>query len=92
MLVRKKEPIGDALQWTGANTSEVVEFLQGGWKEDGIWLRQLWKGDGIDPDWELVLFEELSARPTDWIIKSEKSNYGLFVVSAERFAEEYEVI
>lgn len=88
-LCRKRKTF-EAIQWDGSNTSAVVDLLQGGWKEDGIWLRQLWRRPDQDPDWRLVLFEGLEAKIGDWIMKVPGSNFGPYVVAADKFEAEYE--
>ena len=45
IVVRKKTPAVEAMQWTGNNTAEVIEWAQGGWAEKGIWIKQQWFPD-----------------------------------------------
>ncbi len=89
MKVRRNTPICEAIQWDGQNTTEVVNMLQGAWKDDGIWLRQLWR-EGSEPVWRLVIDEDVrEADKGDWIVKSPT---GVNVISDEAFSAEYRAV
>jgi hypothetical protein len=88
MQFRRKQLI-DAIQWTGKNTAEVMSFLGAEWGDArGIWLKQIWNGDGFDPDWALVLGDEGSLNYNDWVVRS--GSGAIFIDTAAEFAEKYE--
>lgn len=66
-FVRKDSRV-EAMQWNGNNTNEIVIWLQGGWQNGGIWLKQkvegpLEFGRAIDPacaTWSLIIPRRLS--------------------------------
>jgi len=56
ITVRRRSPAYEAMQWDGTNTDEVVKWFQGGWKDDGIWLKQTFQSDApVNPVWYMVV-------------------------------------
>lgn len=84
MKYRKKPIVIDAMQWTGSNATEVVEWAQGGWRAKtpfdstlgGIWIRQkVLRESPLECLWFLViptLEGDHEASPGDWIIRGVK--------------------
>jgi hypothetical protein len=91
---RRKTSAVEAMQWTGENTDEVVRWVQGEWKTGGIWLKQRWMGQGIDPIWSLMVptqyAEEIEMSPGDWLVKPDDNLPS--VIKEADFAVRYEPI
>jgi hypothetical protein len=90
MKIRSKRDAGEAIQWTGKNTSDVMAFVGDEWSDgQGTWLKQKWNGDGFEPDYFLVIHhDEVILAEGDWLIKSLGGD--LRAVQEKDFAEAYE--
>ncbi len=73
MRYRKKPIVIEAMQFTGSNSDAIVQWAQGGWKDDGIWTKQkLIDSDSMKALYFLViqtLEGDMEAAAGDWIIR-----------------------
>lgn len=92
---RKKTPAFEAMQWDGGDANPIVTWAQGGWKIDGIYIKQKFAAsEPLQPLFFLAVpafGAEQDAAPGDWILKGEKDGQ-LSVLSAEEFAASFEEV
>ncbi len=65
--VRRITDAREAIQWDGKNTDEVVEWLQGGWKDDGAWLKQTFENGELV--WYLVTPNDNVVPVGGWLVR-----------------------
>jgi len=86
---REKAASVEAMQWTGENSGEVVEWAVGGWQPKAIWIRQAYAGPD-EIECSLVLpGNQGEANVGDWIIKDGDT---LSVCGPTDFAELFEPV
>ena len=76
---RKKPVVIEAIQWTGANHAEVIDFMSGDsldFRDEGLFIHTR-EGD-------------MYAAPGDWIIKGVKGEF--YPCKPEIFAQTYEPV
>jgi hypothetical protein len=86
-VYRQKVVDVEAIQWTGENELELIQFTNNQFE----WLDPDDRTD--DPDQDAAVFESLHSRwvgvyPTDWILKD--SSGSLSKISNEKFEQTYE--
>jgi hypothetical protein len=87
--VCKRPETLEAMQWTGANSNEVVQWLQGGWHSGGAWIKQEFPS-GAGVRWSLVVPSAgRDAEPGDWLVRSFR---GVEVMKPEQFEGQYQTI
>lgn len=69
-VVRRRLPYVEAMQWTGENTEALIQWAQGGWKPQGIWVKQTFPDGATEPAWFLVLPVDLEIPVGGWVVKS----------------------
>ena len=90
MKIRSKRDAGEAIQWTGKNTAEVMQFVGDKWADgQGTWLKQKWNGEGFAPEYFLVIHhDEVTLAEGYWLTRS--TGGVLRSISPEDFAGAYE--
>lgn len=91
MKIRSKRDAGEAIRWTGDNTSDVMAFIGDNWNDDqGTWLKQKWNGEDFAPDFFLVIHhDEVTLGKNDWLVRS--TGGVLRAVASTDFDEAYEI-
>lgn len=87
-MVRKKQVLYAAMQYTGPITADMVEFYTGAKKVlNTVTLAGVWK---LQIEIDSVTGEVGKASVNDWIIKD--SNNAFIIVGETQFANKYEIV
>lgn len=105
-FIRKNARV-EAMQWDGQNATAIANWLQGGWKPGGMWMKQKVVGDP-DPGakmrphevvWSIVIptnngTDQCEVFQNDWIVKGHM-RFGqgeIVIMTSENFEDLYDPV